>query len=187
MDYFEHSRVHYFHEAERRFKMNSSLSFPVGLVAIFTGAGYNLMAQIGRPLDWLDWLSYFFLALFATSIAISVYHLVHSHWSIKYKYVASPLDVICYRDELEEYYKKTPNSKANVDTKLKDWLRSSYDECTKLNTTNNDFKAAHLHKANTFIVASFVILILATLPNLLGLAWHDSGPLLIEIINSDSK
>ena len=74
----------YFHEMERRDRLNSGLSFPVGLVTVFFGAALVMY----RASDWqhspLDQVLVILVAIVTLCLVIASFFLIRVYWGHAY-------------------------------------------------------------------------------------------------------
>ncbi len=157
----------YWKEFERRDRLNASLSLPAGVVILLAGVvGYYLQ---NLPEGTLDLWARFFVGsvvVLSLFLLISVYFLVRAYFNHRYGYIASPKEIEEYIDALYEYYHELEpdDLRVVVESDFRAFLAREYARCGAVNTNNNDRKSGFVHRANAFIVASLITLVVSLLP-----------------------
>lgn len=164
MQPFDFSQKHYFLELERRHQITSSLSIPIGVLALLIGAITFLASNFNFDFSTLSVIFGVFLLGSISSSIVTVIQLFRSYWSYEYQYLASPIDYKQYYDSLVSYYKENSDRDANshASKDFEETLSQNYAEAATINWRNNNQKSATLHKANTSLVWLVVFVFLSS-------------------------
>jgi hypothetical protein len=152
----------YFHEMERRDRLNSNLSFPVGLVTLLSGAA--MLFYKGADFDHsnFDKALLALLCIVAFCLATASYFLIRVYWGHGYLHMPFANDLHEYRQELKEHYISHGDSDSASETKSQDklvrYVEGEFSKNAKINALVNDAKSALLFKANAFIISAIVFL-----------------------------
>lgn len=154
MNRFDFFQKHYFFELERRHKITSSLSIPVGVLVVLIGAITYLLNNYQFEQDLYSFAIAFFLLCSIISAIFTIIYLFRSYWSYVYQYLSSPTEYKQYYDELVTYYQEndTEDYERLAKRDFEEALSENYASATDLNWRNNNRKSATLHKANTSLV-----------------------------------
>jgi len=152
----------YFHEMERRDRLNSGLSFPVGLVALLTGAALVMFrAAESSVSDW-DKALIILLAVAALSLVLASFFLIRVYWGHEYSHIPFAEDLLNYTSSLCEHYKRqgvsTVNASKFAKAKSMIYVEQQFSKNAKFNAQVNDKKSKFLFLANSFVIASIVFL-----------------------------
>jgi hypothetical protein len=165
MDNFAFHKESYLFEIERKDKLNGSLSFPVGVVALLAGALSVMAKAVSIPLSTNQKLIVIFLSISGFCLVVACYYLIRTYWGHPYKYVAYPNEFRAYRDKLVQYYVGIGDSDSaaaiKADGELSDYVLDQYASDATFNAATNNAKSAILFKANSFIIAALVCVVLA--------------------------
>ena len=100
MDTFAFHKENYFFEIERKDKLNSSLTFPVGIIALMVGAISVMAKAISLPPSQNQRVLIVFLVLAGICLVVSCYYLVRTYWGHPYSYMPYSSELLDYRKEL---------------------------------------------------------------------------------------
>ena len=164
MDNFAFHKESYAFEIERKDKLNGSLSFPVGVVALLAGAISVMAKAITLPPSLGQEISIVFLAISGICLVIACYYLIRTYWGHPYKYMPYADELRGYRNKLYKYYIRTGQTEASAsataDKELAEYVVDQYSADASFNAATNNAKSAILFKANAFIIAALVFVVL---------------------------
>ena len=165
MDAFSLYRDLYFHEMERRDRLNSNLNFPVGLITLLSGAALVFYKAAEFEHSIFDKTLLALLAVTAFCLVTASYFLIRVYWGHGYMHMPYAEDLHSYKRELKDHYisqKETgEESEAKSQFELASYVEGEFSKNAKFNAVVNDTKSAFLFKANAFIISSIVVLTLS--------------------------
>lgn len=152
----------YFHEMERRDRLNGGLSFPVGLIALLTGASLVIFkASDSTVSDW-DKALIAFLLVVALCLVLASFFLIRMYWGYEYAHMPYAEDLLSYTTNLREHYKKqgltSTNASKFANAKSVAYVEQQFSTNAKFNAQVNEKKSKFLFLANAFIIAAIVFL-----------------------------
>lgn len=163
MDTFAFHKENYFFEIERKDKLNSSLTFPVGIIALMVGAISVMAKAISLPPSDNQKFLIVFLLLAGICLVISCYYLVRTYWGHPYSYMPYSSELLDYRTRLYEFYidsGKSPQEAGDAaNNGLDAYVTDQYASDATFNAKTNNTKSAILFKANAFIIASLALIV----------------------------
>ncbi len=186
MDFHQFNKEHYFFEVNRRHQLTANLAIPIGILTILGGALLVVATAIKTPLGILDIAQLVLLASAAITMSIAIYFLVRSYFNYSYSYIATPKELKDYMDSLIVYYEQNGGNKKDAESELEDYVNSEYAKHTHKNTENNDIKSHYIHRANGYLIASLVLVILAGLPYVAKSVAKAPTIQKMEIVNADA-
>jgi hypothetical protein len=161
----------YFHELDRRDKINERLSTPVGALVATTGIVTYLLNGNARISDQT------YLVLFWLFLVAAVCALLAGGWYFRNawfghtdRHVATAAEIEDYHSKLEATYKDQPDAAALVDGHFEDFLLDTYRRSATTNATNNDQRSTALYYAGIWLTSAVVLSLLSTIPYYLGKA-----------------
>lgn len=177
----------YFHEMERRDRLNSGLSFPVGLVALLTGAALVMFrAAESSVSDW-DRVLVILLSVVALTLAVAAFFLIRMYWGHEYSHMPFAEDLLNYTENLCGHYKGQGVSSVNASkfakAKSLAYVEQQFSKNAKFNAKINDKKSKFLFLANAFVIASIVFLGLCSPIYIYTQTRHKAEVQKIEITN----
>ena len=165
MDFSAFHKENYFFEIERKDKLNGSLSFPVGIIALMGGAVSVMAKAISLPPSDGQKILIVLLVLAGLCLVVSCYYLVRTYWGHPYKYMPYSGELLDYRKGLCDFYvasgKAQQVADSTSDQELLDYITAQYAAGATFNAKSNNTKSATLFKANAFIIASLVLAVSA--------------------------
>ena len=152
----------YFYEMERRDRLNSGLSFPVGLVVLLTGAAFVMFkAADAAASDW-DKALIVLLAIVASTLMLASVFLIRMYWGHGFWHMPFADDLANYADNLYAHYLKQgvnpTNSRKFAKAKILAYVEREFSRNAKFNAQVNDRKSKFLFLANAFIISAIVFL-----------------------------
>jgi hypothetical protein len=168
MDKFAFFKDQYYKEIDRKNDITSSFSTPIGIISA-------LVAGIFYSLTTFDFsfhliLSLTFVGLVFASIiflGLAIFHLIKAlsdfHDGFNYAYLNNADELDNYHRQLKEYYKQS-NIADTSDTEFDDYVLSELIKSTAINQKNNDKKIYHRFLCNKFMVSTFLVLCVLTIP-----------------------
>ncbi len=159
---------HYFYEIERRDQINNSLTIPLGVISLVSGAFLVIAKKIDYPFNTSEIIQLNLLGLTAVTLILAAIFIGRAYWGYGYAHMPRSEEIRQYCDNLKNYY---INQGCNVDdsNKLADketlqYIDSQYSVNAEQNAKNNDIKSANLFKANGFTMTSVVFLVISAVP-----------------------
>lgn len=163
MNLYDFYREHYFFEIERKDKLNSSLSLPIGIVALLAGVVSVVVKSVSLPLSANEIILLGLLTCTAFSLVISCFFLIRAYWGHSYKYLPYSKELYEFHKNLTTYYVSSghPHETADAQSKseLTEHVLVQYTDDATFNAQANNKKSAILFQANRYIVAALVFLV----------------------------
>lgn len=166
MDKHEFLKEHYFFEISRRHQLTSALSIPIGIVAILGGVLAFFLQNIKPSFSPSSLVLTILLVLAVYFVIRTIYFIIKSYHNYTYGYVATPKQLMEYYKQLIEYYKSIGSSTDEADKELELQINDQYAHYASQNTRNNDSKSEYLHKANSNLIYSLVLVTVCAGPYL---------------------
>lgn len=158
-------RQHYYFELQRKDRLSTSVSIPLGiLTALFGAATYffnkieNFSSGVGCLIFGIAVLLMFFALIYAT------YCLVKSYWAYKYKCIPTSKEIEDYLTELNKYYNTYPDAPGSVEEKYEEFLLNYFIETNEANIRNNDTKSSYLHKVTSTLILALILSAILIIP-----------------------
>lgn len=186
MDFYQFNKEHYFFEVNRRHQLTSALAIPIGVLTFLGGVLLVLAKDLESPFSMLATIQFILIVVSAILMSVTIYFLIRSYFNYSYGYIATPKELKEHFEALVIYYSNIGESKQSAEKELEEYINSEYAAHTHRNTQNNDTKSSYLHKANGFLIASLVFIILAGLPYVAKSIMNGTEPQKIEIVNSQT-
>lgn len=161
MDLHEFYKSHYFFELARKDQLTNAIAIPAGVLTLVGGAISIISNTLDYPLSLLEVVEAVILFLSSLSVLVSVFFLIKSYFNYGYGFIATPLEIMEYKKELEA----SDYSKDEIDLELEDYVNEEYVKYSSLNTKNNDEKSYYIHKANWAMIFSIVFIFIAGVPH----------------------
>lgn len=162
MDTYSLYKDLYFHEMERRDQLNRSLSFPVGLMAVLSGAAIAMYRAARFSFSDADKALLTILCVVSISLVATAYLLIRAYWGHTYSAMPFAEDLHNYTSELRGHYlsegAESDAAEARAQSKLAAYVEREFSRNAKLNAKTNDGKSVFLFNANAFLIASIVLL-----------------------------
>ena len=184
MDFHQFNKEHYFFEVNRRHQLTSALAIPTGVLSFLGGALLVIAKDLEAPLGILEKIQLSLVVVSAILMSVTIYFLIKSYFNYSYGYIATPKELKEHFEALVAYYSNNGGSRQDAEKELEEYINSEYAEHTHRNIQNNDTKSSYLHRANGFLIASLVFIILAGLPYVAKSIMNGSDVQKIEIVNT---
>jgi len=182
-DLYQIYRDHYFHELDTRDKLNGSLSFPMGIIAVTFG----YVSFLFDKLKLINFeANYFSDALFCLGIALfflASYFITRTYMGYGYRYIAYTTDIRSYQQNLAVYYRQRKQSVALAEQDTLEYVHSEYAECTGHNANENDRKRRNLFVANRLVIGFAFAILIGSIPATYLALTQPSLPQKFEITN----
>lgn len=154
----------YFHEIDRKFKLDQALTLPIGLNTIIGGAIYVFISELNLVYsDIIKNLFDIFLLLAIFAWLITIYYLIRSRFVNSYAYLPAEKINQYHNDLVYWNNSKDTNLKlsdAEIDKNIDDFMCDILVVCVKRNFSNNNLKSGFLHQATNTIVYNLIFLFL---------------------------
>jgi len=161
MDNLDFCKEHYFFEINRKHQLTSSLALPVGLLTVIGGVVVYYLKYISVSSDIISNIYNILLMVTLFFVGRTVYYLIRSYHNYTYSYIATPDELLDYHQELLNYHNNNCNKADEIFCK---YLQNQYSKKASKNTWNNDSKSEFLHKANSNLIYSLIILLMCSIP-----------------------
>jgi hypothetical protein len=166
MDKHDFLKEHYFFEINRRHQLTSALSIPIGIVALLGGVLAYFLQNIKPSLSWPHIAMIVLLVFALYFVGRTAYFLIRSYHNYTYGYVATPKQFLEYHQQLVEYYRAIGSDPVEADNELEKQINEQYAQYATQNTQNNDSKSEYLHRANSSLIYSLILVLACALPYL---------------------
>jgi disulfide bond formation protein DsbB len=147
----EHAKEQYAWEAQRRDKLNSSASIPIGFATLGGAVIAPAASKIRLPFDSIDTILLILIGIAIVFGIMFVYHTVRFFLGPIYEYVADCNSVVEFWQSSREYYEKYPDA-GEIDLKFDEFLLTTFSKCATVNCKNNDVKSARLYLMNRWVL-----------------------------------
>jgi hypothetical protein len=158
----EFAKEQYGWEAQRRDKLNSSSSIPVGFATIGGTITTSIASKIQNPWDYIELTLLGFIGLSTIFGAVFTYHTVRFFLGPVYKYTAESDEVLKFWHDTSEHHKSYPEL-GKPEKKFDDFLVQTYSKCATVNCRNNDRKSHRLYLMNCWVLVMLAPCLLAGL------------------------
>jgi len=186
MDLHEFYKNHYFFELNRKDQLASAVTIPAGLITFIGGAIIAILNTIDKPFNCLEITELFLLILATVAILVSIFFLIKSYFNYGYGFIATSLEIMKYKKELEEFYNDDEDKDKIVQNKIESFVNKEYVKYTDLNTRNNDRKSSFIHKANWALIFSIILMVLAGIPHVVKSAIDGDLVYKIQIVKKQN-
>jgi len=155
----------YFHEMDRRDRLNSGLSFPVGLVTLLAGAALVMLKSAKWHSTDLDKILVILLAVAGLSLGLASIYLIRVYWGHEYSHMPYAERLYNYCQELHDHYVKGGVTSANAQkiakAKMLAYVEREFSRNAEFNAQVNDKKSRFLFNANASLIGAIVFLALS--------------------------
>lgn len=182
------SKEQHFHEVARKESLNASVAFPVGLVVVIAGGIAVLTKTIHFPLSFTGLIQFNLVAASSILLVVACYLLARAYWNYGYGHMPSALQLSSYAENLKAYYislgetESTAAEKANEETA--NYITGQFATNADTNAACNDKKSSYLFKANGFVIASIIPLVIAAPLHFYKESSSVKEPIKVEIVQS---
>ena len=156
----------YFHELDRRDKIASRLSTPLG--ALIGTAGILAFLLNSSP----QFKDHSVQAIFWLAIASATITLLIGGWYFRKawfghadRHVATAADIDAYHVQLETQYKDEPGQ---IEDDFSQFLLDTYRRSATTNAQNNDKRSIALYRAGCWLTSAIILALLSTIPYYFG-------------------
>jgi hypothetical protein len=147
----EFSKEQYAWEAQRRDKLNSSSSIPIGLATTSGAILVSALSRITHPYDRYEYFIILLLFVSMLSLLTFMYYTIRFFLGPIYKYVAESDEVVDFWKKNKEFYEKNPKL-GDGESKFDQFLIETYSRCATINCRNNDQKSRRLYLMNRWVL-----------------------------------
>ena len=147
----EFSREQYYWEAQRRDKLNSASSLPIGLATTSGAILASTLSKITYPYDTYEYIVIVVLSFSMLFLLIFAFHTIRLLLGPIYKYVAVSDEVVEFWKKTEKFYEVTPKL-GSGERKFDEFLIKTYSDCASINCKNNDDKSHRLYLMNRWVL-----------------------------------
>lgn len=187
MNLREFYQTHYFHETDRRDQINNSLTIPLGVISLVSGAFLVIAKEIEYPFNSSEIIQLHFLGLTALTLTLAAVFMGRAYWGYGYAYMPRTEEIRQYCESLKKHYLSLNYSVADAtnlaDEETLQYVDSQYSVNAERNAENNDIKSANLFKANGFTMASVVFLVISAVPYVVNSIEEPSEVQKVQITN----
>lgn len=164
---FDFAQRTYEMEIERKDRINASLSFPAGVVALLAGVVALFAEKVPQSLPGFAGAIFVISAggLFVAIVG-AIYFLLRAYIGWKYYYLRTPLEWREQIVKLEYYYQSNGSEdiQARIEADIKRNLLHQYEKSAHENFENNQRKLAYLNKAKRSITFGLIALLVSVVP-----------------------
>jgi hypothetical protein len=157
MTFDEIVRAHYFHEAERRRDLNSSLSIPLGVLTALFAAIVAMLGGVSAPINSAEWILLGLCTLAASAGVGAIYFVIRSYLGYSYAHPTSMGPLVVWREEALTKGIAVSQIEADINRIMSD----QYANAAERNALNNDDKSGYIHNAGEWLTACLVLVIAA--------------------------
>ena len=157
----DHAKEQYAWEAQRRDKLNSSASFPIGFATLGGTIVAPVAAKIRPPFDWVDLTSLILTGFAIIFGIIFVFHTIKFFLGPTYNYVADCDSVVRFFRDSNDHYAKYPET-GKIDEKFDEFLLETFSKCATVNCKHNDEKSRRLYLMNRWVLTLILPCLLAS-------------------------
>ncbi|WP_041361944.1 hypothetical protein [Methylovorus sp. MP688] len=180
-------QTHYFYETDRRDQINNSLTIPLGVISLVSGAFLVIAREIDYPFNISETIQLYLLGLTAVSLILAAIFMGRAYWGYGYAHMPRAEEIRQYCENLKIHYisQNYTIDDANklADEETLEYVESQYSVNAELNAENNDIKSANLFKANGFTMASVVFLVISAVPYVINSIEEPSEIQKVKITN----
>lgn len=162
MNFPELVQAHYFHEAQRRTDLNSSLAIPLGVLTALLAAVGAMLGSLTFPFSPLEWVLLVLGALAALAGLRSAYFVARSYIGFIYKHPTSMKPLGDWRTQII----KDGSSSEEADRKVEELMLEQYTIAADKNAMNNDEKSGLLYSAVLWTVICLAFVLATAVPYL---------------------
>jgi heme/copper-type cytochrome/quinol oxidase subunit 4 len=188
MNIFEFYKELYFHEIDRKERLDSSVSIPITIITAIIAVMYFLISNFDYTLGISLSIS-FIITIVITLIflIISIYQLLilYNNLSSGYKYSYFPFvsDLNKYQNELRDYYSDLGEDKAKGDSEFNEYLKDNIIKHIDYNIIRNDSRSLTLYKTKKYLLFALLFLFLTLIPFGINYFQKPEKPQKIELVN----
>jgi len=153
-------RTHYFHEADRRRDLNSSLSLPLGVLTALFAAIAAMIGGVSDPPNAMEAAILGLTSAAAFAGLRSIYFVIQAYLGYDYAHPPTMGDLSTWRDEIIAL----GYSPFRANQEVEAVMTAQYAVCAQRNALNNDQKSAYIHSAGEWLSGCLVLVILAAIP-----------------------
>jgi len=184
---YEYFATVYYQEENRRDTITGYSTFVLATLGVIGGI---LSYYIQDILEWLPrqrfpaclaqfWTSTYLglLTIGASFLIVAVVMFIRSFFNYTYRYVATPLQLLAYRNKLNDYHPDPETAEAVFQA----YLTTEYAEAADQTDRNNVTKRMYLHRCIGFSILALLCMFLAFAPFLVHRAKFPKEPLEIKL------
>ncbi|MGB2833543.1 MAG: hypothetical protein WBC07_11360 [Methylotenera sp.] len=180
-------QTHYFYEIDRRDQINNSLTIPLGVISLVSGAFLVIAKEIDYPFNTSEAIQLHLLGLTAVALILAAIFMGRAYWGYGYAHMPRAEEIRQYCESLKNHYINLnytlDDAKKLADEETLQYIDSQYSVNAERNAENNDIKSANLFKANGFTMASVVFLVISAAPYVINSIEEPSEIQKVQITN----
>ena len=156
-------------ELERKDKLSTSLTLPVGVLTIIGGLLGLILRDFSFREQRLSWFFGVAVAAGAILFVVSVVLIILAYYRYRYEYVPTPREMREHEEKLQKYYEQIPGAGKDLAAQkaagyMETMIAQLYEDAISANAKNNDTKSAYIHNASSFLIGSLTCVMIATIP-----------------------
>ena len=154
----------YFHEIDARERLNSRLQTPLTLIISFIGV-FAFMLQ-NFEYQGCSWPTVFFLFILACGaffLVAATFFFIKSWHGNEYEFLPAAEKTEDYHSALVDLYTPYDDGEKITAQHFDNYIREYYIKCSSANTKCNDLRSICVHKTNTALIATAVLVFSAFL------------------------
>lgn len=155
----------YFHELERRDKINARLSLPLAAILANVGLLSFMLNSADRPHG--QFLAVSFWLLFCASSAallVGAWFFRKAWFGHTDKLLPTAAQIEAYHDQLSKTYEEFANSQELVKEHFGNFLFDYYRRFSSANAINNDQRSYNIYRANASLTLAVLLALSAAIP-----------------------
>lgn len=167
----------YYKEIERKCDLSNDLSLPIGIISILSTVFFFFLSTFDYKTNHV--ISVIFILFATIGIAFIIASIIYlilaydSHpWAKPYDYLAFPNEIAEFYDGYMQYFQETESNTLDIPTKtdkeLEKYLLKAFIRTATVNMKKTDTRSSQLHKSKSFLLVSFILLLLAFVPFLIN-------------------
>lgn len=156
----------YFHELDRREKIASRMSTPLGaligtlgVIAFLVNSDAQIDNGTARGAFWV------LVSASVASLVIGGWHFRKAWFGQTDRHIATAAEIDAYHTQLEDKYREYPDS---IDEYFDQFLLDTYRRSATTNALNNDQRSTALYYAGCWLTGAVVLSLLSTVPFYFG-------------------
>lgn len=180
-------QTHYFYETDRRDQINNSLTIPLGVISLVSGAFLVIAKEIDYPFNTSETIQLHLLGITAVTLILAAIFMGRAYWGYGYAHMPRAEEIRQYCESLKIHYISqnytVDDANKLADEETLEYVDSQYSVNAERNAENNDIKSANLFKANGFTMASVVFLVISAVPYVINSIEEPSEIQKVKITN----
>jgi len=169
MNTFDFYKELYYHEIDRKGKLDSYVNIPISIISAIVAILYFLFSNFEYDINYIITIT-FIVAIGITLIfvTVSIVHLLklYNNFSSGHKYSFFPFasELNKYHDELQDYYSDNEHNKSKGAEEFNEYLIDNAIKHIDHNMIKNDSRSLTLYKTKKYLLFTLLFLFLTLIP-----------------------